>query len=165
MDNDGDLDVLVATAEVSNEFYISRLSTISKPFLVLLKSGAFYEDDSNADSRDIELGDIDGDGDLDVFIVNYGTRNVFYTNNGNGGLIEEVDSVFGLHAPDSQSVALELLDTDGDATIDRIRVTNDDGEANLEYQNAVRGGVGNLISVYSPFTNPGAILTKDFEIM
>ena len=29
MDNDGDLDVLVATAEVSNEFYISSLSTIS----------------------------------------------------------------------------------------------------------------------------------------
>ena len=99
-----------------------------------------------------------------MFIVNYGTRNVFYTNNGNGGLIEEVDSLFA-NEPDSQSVALELLDTDGDATIDRIRVTNDDGEANLEYQNTVREGVGNLVSVYSPFTNPGAMLTKDFEIM
>jgi hypothetical protein len=131
---------------------------------VLSKSGAFYEDDSNADSRDIELGDIDGDGDLDVFIVNYGTRTVFYTNKGNGGLIEEVDSLFA-NEPDSQSVALELLDTDGDATVDLIRVTNDDGEANLEYQNTVREGVGNLVSIYSPFTNPGAMLTKDFEIM
>jgi hypothetical protein len=44
-------------------------------------------------------------------------------------------------------------------------VTNDDGEANLEYQNAVQGGVDNLVSVYSPFTNLGAIVTKDFEIM
>ena len=65
----------------------------------------------NASSFDVALGDLDGDGDLDAYIANYGSGNTVWTNDGNGIF---ADSGQSLGAANSLNVALGDLDHDGD---------------------------------------------------
>jgi hypothetical protein len=71
----------------------------------------------NSDSRDVALGDLDNDGDLDAFIVNAGSGssteqpNKVWLNDGNGTFTDSGQSLGGAN---SWGVALGDLDGDGD---------------------------------------------------
>lgn len=66
--------------------------------------------------------DYDGDGDLDLYLMNYGP-NVFYQNNGNG-TFQDATATMGLAGPDSLngfvkwSVGASFLDFDRDGALD-----------------------------------------------
>ncbi len=62
-------------------------------------------------SVDIELGDLDGDGDLDAFVVNWGQSNKVWLNDGSGVFSDSGQSLGNFK---SESVALGDLDGDGD---------------------------------------------------
>ena len=82
-------------------------------------SGTFLDSGQalgNVDSRDVALGDLDGDGDLDAFVVNQGSPaepipNEVWLNDG-AGLFADSGQRLG-NSP-SYSVALGDLDRDGD---------------------------------------------------
>jgi hypothetical protein len=81
-------------------------------------------------SYDVDLGDLDGDGDLDAFVANNnGQANRVYTNDGTGTF---TDSGQALGGSDSYGVALGDVDRDGD--LDAF-VANGAGEPNLVYLN------------------------------
>ena len=62
-------------------------------------------------SNDVALGDVDGDGDLDAFVVNGTAGNKVWLNNGSGVF---TDSGQSLGTSTSKGVALGDLDGDGD---------------------------------------------------
>lgn len=64
--------------------------------------------------------DFDNDGDLDLYVLNYG-RNVFYRNNGNG-TFTDISRVSGLDDP-RWSLSAPWFDFDGDGDLD-VYVTN-----------------------------------------
>ena len=64
-----------------------------------------------ANSFDVSLGDVDGDGDLDAFVANFGQPNQVWLNDGSGGFS---DSGQSLGSSDSRGVSLGDLDGDGD---------------------------------------------------
>ena len=68
----------------------------------------------------IIVGDIDNDGDQDVFLCNYGP-NVLYLNNGNG-TFKDISKAAGIDAPNWSSGGA-LLDYDNDGDLD-IYVAN-----------------------------------------
>src|SRR5262245_40137861 len=68
----------------------------------------------------IIAGDIDNDGDVDVFLCNYGS-NVLYLNNGNG-TFKDISKSAGIDAPNWSSGGA-MLDYDNDGYLD-IYVTN-----------------------------------------
>jgi hypothetical protein len=78
-------------------------------------SGSFSDSGEalgSSDSRAVALGDVDGDGDLDAFVANYGGQaNRVWVNDGNGGFS---DSGQALGYSDSRAVALGDVDGDGD---------------------------------------------------
>ena len=65
----------------------------------------------NSDSLDCQLADLDGDLDLDAFVVNNGQPNRVWLNDGFGNF---TDSGQALGSSSSQGVELEDLDGDGD---------------------------------------------------
>jgi flagellin-like hook-associated protein FlgL len=65
----------------------------------------------SSDSRGVELGDVDGDGDFDAFVANKGQSNKVWINDGNGTF---TDSGQSLGTSDSRGVDLGDVDNDGD---------------------------------------------------
>ena len=87
----------------------------------------------NSESTSVALGDLDGDGDLDAMVANFGQPNTVWTNDGNGTF---TNSGQALGNGGSLSVALGDLDGDGDldamvANYDQPNIawTNDAAEA------------------------------------
>ncbi|MAW77398.1 MAG: hypothetical protein CMJ95_08440 [Planctomycetes bacterium] len=73
----------------------------------------------NSDSLDCQLADLDGDLDLDAFVVNNGQPNRIYLNDGDGNFVDS-----GQPLGSSSSQGVELGDLDGDGDIDAFVVNN-----------------------------------------
>jgi VCBS repeat-containing protein len=97
---------------------------------------------------DVTLGDLDGDGDLDLFRARSGAGNEVYLNDGTGTLI---DTGQALGANQSQASALGDLDGDGD--LDAF-VVNFGGQGDRVYLN---DGAGS-------FTDSGQSLGSEFSL-
>ncbi|MCP4471446.1 MAG: VCBS repeat-containing protein, partial [Gammaproteobacteria bacterium] len=65
----------------------------------------------------ITLGDIDGDGDLDVIAGNDGATNKYYLNDGSGGFSAATGPNIGTDADATQSITLGDIDGDGDLDV------------------------------------------------
>ncbi|MFG6094984.1 FG-GAP-like repeat-containing protein [Leptothoe sp. ISB3NOV94-8A] len=120
VDNDGDLDAFVVNNWQPNQLLLND------------GHGNFMEaptqpkNTDNNGSYGISLGDIDSDGDLDAFIVNYwGQSNQLLLNNGNGVFTEASSSLPG----NSYSQDVALGDLDGDSDLDAF-VVNYSNQAN-----------------------------------
>ncbi len=122
-DNDGLLDIYFATCT------LLPLGTAEKGPNRLYKNlgGNRFKDVTESSGlgykgfcHGIITGDIDNDGDQDVFLCNYGS-NVLYVNNGNG-TFSDISKTAGIDAPNWSSGGA-MLDYDNDGFLD-IYVTN-----------------------------------------
>ena len=121
LDGDGDLDAFVANSDVA-----ARL-----PDEVWLNDGDGYFTDSGQDlgstlSRAVALGDLDGDGDLDAFVVNGvpeagpAEADTVWLNNGSG-----VFSNSGQSLGRASGLDVALGDLDGDGDLDAFVANGD----------------------------------------
>jgi hypothetical protein len=122
-DNDGLLDIYFATCT------LLPLGTAEKGPNRLYKNlgGNHFKDVTEAAGlgfrgfcHGITTGDIDNDGDQDVFLCNYGS-NVLYLNNGNG-TFKDISKAAGIDAPNWSSSGA-MIDYDNDGFLD-IYVSN-----------------------------------------
>ncbi len=116
LDGDGDIDAFVANGSDSNDI-------LTAPNKVWLNDGKGMFTDSGqslgaSDSRGIALGDLDGDRDIDAFVVNVSNiindldgANKVWINDGEGNFTESTQNLGGY---DSYGVALGDFDNDGD---------------------------------------------------
>lgn len=140
VDGDGDLDLVIASfcssTWVRNPYYGSYLTVAFQANRLLLNdgSGGFAEVNGAFTTRsattDIEFGDVDGDGDLDLFAASgvyfdtlssnpYSTESVLYLNDGVGGFTLAQSFPFRaatLNAPHS----VEFVDYDLDGDLDIV---------------------------------------------
>ena len=68
------------------------------------------------------MADVDGDGDLDIYVCQYDSANELWINNGNGKFSEQGKS-FGLNVR-SSSLMPYFIDYDGDSRLDLFLLTN-----------------------------------------
>ncbi|HSR69239.1 MAG TPA: CRTAC1 family protein [Acidobacteriota bacterium] len=88
----------------------------------------------------VVTGDVDGDGDQDIYVANDAVANFLYRNDGKGvfreeGLMAEV--AYGAAVEPESGMGTDLGDIDGDGSLDLI-VTNIDYEMNNLYVNRHR---------------------------
>jgi hypothetical protein len=95
-------------------------------------SSQAFEVVTNIQSWGVEIGDLDSDGDLDIFVANYGANRA-YLNDGSGTFS---DSGQALGSNTSRNVALG--DVDGDGDVDAV-VSNTAGQANRVWTNDGNG--------------------------
>jgi|GEM_PF-3105310 len=138
-DNDGNLDLFIVNKSESNQLYKGDGSG----GFTEITSGPVVTDNGNSSGG--IWGDIDGDGDLDLFIPNDGDgsseNNFLYRNNGDGTFTSVTSGPVVNDGGDSESAVWADFDNDGDLD---LFVANDgpDGDAvNYLYQN---NGGGNF---------------------
>jgi hypothetical protein len=140
----------------SEDFYISRFmgSGIETPNLLYMQtSGAFTEESATRNVADLGYsyqsltGDFDGDGDQDLFVVNFyrtdgyaNQPNHLYLNNGTGSFTDATANLSGNVAADGNGGTLIDIDKDGDLDIVVVdqaaqhKVYVNDGKANFVVQ-------------------------------
>jgi len=107
IDNDGDLDVLVANGRHwpgQNRIFINNgkgIFTVSKP--LGLESDTSYA---------TELADFDNDGDLDVAVGNDMAPNFIFMNDGSGNFTKA--NSFGKEYAPTRNIVVADIDNDGD---------------------------------------------------
>ena len=123
-DNDGDLDLYAVDHGNANRLYRNN------------GNGAFSEVGSSAGvdaagaGYGVAWGDYDNDGDLDLYVANYGSANRLYRNN-NNGTFTEIGVGAGV-ADAGNGVGVAWADYDGDGDLDLYLVNQG---ANLLYRN------------------------------
>ena len=129
LDHDGDLDLFEATSS-SNVLFRNN------------SDGSFLEktekmnlDGGNSLTRDAAFGDFDNDGDIDLFIVNENSSNIFYSNQ-RQGVFKDKTSEFNLKPGGSSAVTVGDYDNDG--FLD-IFVTSFNGGGHILYNNQGNG--------------------------
>jgi len=127
VDNDGDLDVITGNINQRNRLILNNGGL--NPFNNATVSDVSERSDN---TRAVLLGDMDGDGDLDVIEGNFNQRNRLVLNSGNADPFNGV-SFSNISTDSNNTFALALGDMDGDGALDVI-VGNDD-ETNRLYLN------------------------------
>ena len=129
IDNDGDFDLFVANfLGQNNSLYINN----GDKTFTQIKTGAIVNDGGR--SVGTSFGDIDNDGDLDLFIGNYTENNFLYLNDGTpnytftkvtaGAVVSDMGNTFGV----------SMCDYDNDGDID-VFACNQDNQKNFLYRN------------------------------
>ncbi|HET6201351.1 MAG TPA: FG-GAP-like repeat-containing protein [Planctomycetota bacterium] len=134
VDGDGDLDAFVGNYVQQNRLYLNGGTGIFTDVTVTSLPALM-----NA-TRAVALGDVDGDGDLDAFVGNYGQQNRLFLNGGAGVFADLTAS--NLPALSDATNAIALGDVDGDGDLDAF--VGNEFQQNRLYLN---GGTGVLADV------------------
>jgi len=114
VDGDGNLDLLEGNYTEVNRLYLNNGS--ADPFSGV--SGTDISSDTD-DTRSIALGDVDGDGDLDLLAGNYGSANRLYLNNGTANPFSGV-SGSNISSDEHYTTSIALGDVDRDGDLDLV---------------------------------------------
>jgi acyl-homoserine lactone acylase PvdQ len=151
MDSDGDLDLFLANQSGATD---SMWRNDGSAFTDVAKAAGVAGPARTKDEGGVgcAVGDYDNDGDLDIFVPNYG-HNQLYRNNGNG-TFTDVASAVGI-AAENHAVGSDWGDYDNDGDLDLV-VASYHGEVNFQvpsdslFRNDGAAGFVNVLTEDSP---------------
>lgn len=137
-DNDGDMDFM-SSMETGSTYYLMQNNGANTAFTnvssTYFSSISFQRMSSNA------WGDVDNDGDLDVYFSSQGLNNKLMINNGTGQAMTDAISTYGVGNSTGTHYSAIWIDIDNDGDLDLYAVTR--SANNKIYQN---NGVGQTMT-------------------
>jgi len=140
LDNDGDLDIYVVNDNGANALYINDGSGIFGDSTAVAGVG-----DASGVGQGTAFGDIDNDGDLDIYVTNFNQPNVFFINDGSSNHFLHIN-LKGL-ANDANGIGTTVTLHAGGTS--QSRIVEGGGGFSSHSSPTVEFGLGSLISVDS----------------
>ena len=129
-DGDGDLDLYVTNGPgAANSLFLNLLADSGSLGFVDGAAGAGVEA-TDQDSWGVCAGDIDNDGDQDLYVLGRGEPNRLYENLG-GGVFVDVTAASGTGGGAFDSTTCSMADFDGDGLLDIVVANTFDMASNL----------------------------------
>ncbi len=113
-------------------------------------------------SMDVEMADVDADGDLDIFIACEFCTNILLINDGNGIFSDASDAAFPQPQPSHDSEDIAIADYDRDNDPDVLFVAEDD-QINELYFNAGNGSYTDETARLGVTRTSNAVLAADLD--
>ncbi len=162
VDNDGDLDLYLCDLYGTNELFLNNGSGYFRPVSLQKNRACSLKERTNS----VAFGDIDNDGDLDLFIANEQSTNRLFINDGLG-YFNEITEEAGLKS-EFGGTSASFGDIDGDNDLDLVVVNW--SKPNLLYRNVTINGKVSFenISAQSgieglPYTKSNAAVFGDVD--
>ncbi|MBU0763613.1 MAG: VCBS repeat-containing protein, partial [Bacteroidetes bacterium] len=129
-DNDLDIDLFVQSEYTMDRYYTNngdgQFTIVEESPLV---SNYGIDNGGNA------YGDYDNDGDLDLYVTNWGCQNFFYVNNGDGTFTQNTTEIIADEPDKAESYAAAWADYDNDGDLDLYVSNNWGAPSNYLYIN------------------------------
>ena len=130
LDNDGDEELYVSLLNGANKIYWNLGDGNFVDYSLICNASGENDDRTNS----VIFGDVDNDGDIDIFIANENTTNRLFINNG-AGIFDEVTKKAGLETPFG-GTGCSFADIDNDGDLD-LYVANWSSK-NILYKNLLK---------------------------
>ena len=118
-DNDGDLDLYVTNGPgTPNSLYANQFSQTGQVTFIDVAAAAGVEATA-PEGGGVCYGDIDNDGDQDLYVVTVAAPNVLYENQGDGTFVDITEAA-NAGAPIRYSTACSFADFNGDSLLDVV---------------------------------------------
>ena len=147
IDGDGDLDAVIAYQGV-NRIWVNNGGAQAGQIGTFNPSAQAF---GNADTKDIELADVDGDGDLDIVTGNFSAGNRVFLNNGLGIFTDSGQSLGANRTRD-----VELADLDGDGDLDMYEANHNQRDRVWYNQGGDQGGAAGTFAAGAQLLAYGA---------
>jgi hypothetical protein len=146
IDGDGDLDAVIANGNNQANSVLLNLSAAPDNQPGVFSTIVSGIESELTQSYDAALGDVDGDFNLDLVIVNRYQNNDLYFGNGDGTFMHDPTSRIAIGEDGSRYVLMVDLDDDGDLD---VAVANSTNVANFFYVNSggLQGGVEGIFII------------------